>query len=87
MAYHSINRFTPQKNDTHVAKNYRPIALFNIMYKLYTSCINSFLSDHLLRSNIITLNKLVGNKKYGEQQNNPLLINQSLIMLENVAGT
>ena len=24
------------------------------MYKLYKSCINSFLSDHLLRNNIIT---------------------------------
>ena len=68
-------------------KNYRPTALLNVMYRLYKSCINSFLSDHLLRNNMITTNKHVENKEYGEQQNNCSLINQSLMMLANIAET
>ena len=29
----------PKKTDTHIAKNYRPIACLNVMCKLYISCI------------------------------------------------
>ena len=36
----------PKKNDTHNPKNYRPIALQNIMVKLYTKCINYLLQWH-----------------------------------------
>ena len=30
----------PQNTDTHIAKNYRATACLNVMYKLYSSCIN-----------------------------------------------
>ena len=44
----------PKNTDTHITKKYGPIALLNIMYKIYTSCINMFLTDHVLHNNIIT---------------------------------
>ena len=34
---------TPKIENTRIAKNYRPIACLNIMYKIYTSCLNIFL--------------------------------------------
>ena len=37
--------FLPKNTDMHIPKKYRPIACPNIFYKLYTSCINSFLMD------------------------------------------
>ena len=70
---------------TNVAESYRPIALLNIMYKLYTSCINSLLTNHLLRNNIITPEQ--GGGKQGEQQNNSSLMNQSLMTLEKITKT
>ena len=36
----------PKNNDTRNPKNYRPIALQNIMLKLYTKCINYLLQQH-----------------------------------------
>ena len=33
------------------------------------------------------MNKLVENNEYGEQRNNALLMNQSLMMLENIMET
>ena len=68
----------PKNNDTHVLKNYRPIALLNIMYKLYTSCINSFLSDHLLWNNIITPEQ-AGRKQGVWGTTEQLLINKSIL--------
>ena len=44
----------PKNDQTNWAKTYRPIALHNIMLKLYTGCINQFLQDHCKHSNIIT---------------------------------
>ena len=36
-----------QKNEnTHISKNYRPIACQNLMFELYTSCINTFVQQH-----------------------------------------
>ena len=45
---------TPKNENTRIAKNYRPIACLNIMYKLYTSCLNIFLQEHCIRNNTIT---------------------------------
>lgn len=36
----------PKNQETHVTKNYRSIACLNVMYKLYTGCLNVFLQDH-----------------------------------------
>ena len=64
--------------DTPVAKNYRTIALLNIMYKLYTRRIDSFLSDHLLQNNIITLEKAGGKQGvWGTTEH--LLLNKSIL--------
>ena len=44
----------PKNEDTFNPKNYRPIACLNLMYKLYTSCLNMFIQDHCESNNIIT---------------------------------
>ena len=43
--------------------NFRPIALQNIMLKLYTGCINQFLQDHCKCSNTITAEQAGGKKE------------------------
>ena len=59
----------PKNTDTHITKNYRSIALLNIMYKIYNSSINMFLTDHVLQNSIIT-NEQAGRKRvHGEQLN------------------
>ena len=51
------------KNEqTENAKNYRPIACLNLTYKIYTSCLNIFLTDHCDLNNIITLEQAAGKK-------------------------
>ena len=52
--------------------------MLNIMYKLYTSRINVFLSDHLLRNNIITPEQASGKQGvWGTTEQ--LLINKSIL--------
>ena len=43
-----------KSQDTKNAKNYRPIACLNIVYKLYTSCLNIFLQNYCEVNEIIT---------------------------------
>ena len=45
---------TPKNENTHIAKNYRPLACLNIIYKIYKSCLNIFLQEHCIRNNTIT---------------------------------
>ena len=59
------------KNDqaNHV-KTYRPLALQNMMVKLYTDCMNQFLQDHCQLSNIITTEQVGGRKNCGNALSN-----------------
>ena len=45
----------PKNRETTNAKNYRPIACQNIMYKLFTGILNHFLIDHCVENDIIAL--------------------------------
>ena len=44
----------PKSQDAKNAKNYRPTACLNIVYKLYTSCLNIFLQNHCEVNEVIT---------------------------------
>ena len=59
----------PKNDYAKVAKNYGPIACLNLMYKLFTSCLNVFVQDVCNRNNIITHEKAVGNKEFGAVPN------------------
>ena len=50
----------PKNENTHIAKNYRPIACQNLMFKLYTSCINTFVQQHGEMNNIVTTEQAGG---------------------------
>ena len=52
--------------------------MLNIMYELYTSCINVFLSDHLLRNNII-IPEQAGGKQGVFGTTEQFLINKSIL--------
>ena len=47
------------------AKNYRRIACLDLSYKIYTSCLNIFLTDHCSQNNIITSEQAASKKEYG----------------------
>ena len=68
----------PKSTETHIAKNYRPIACLNVMYKLYSSCINQCLMDHVYKNNIVTPEQAAGKKRvWGTVEQ--LLINKSIL--------
>ena len=79
MAHHSIYSFTPKKRWHSCSEKLQAhIALLNIMYKLYISCTNSFLSDYLLRNNIIAPEQASGKEGlWGTTKQ--LLINKSIL--------
>ena len=66
----------PKNTKAELAKNYRPIACLNFMYKIYTSCLNSFLYDHCHHHKIITSEQAAGEKGYWDAQNGCWSINQ-----------
>ena len=52
----------PKPENIKIAKNNRPIACLNLMYKLNTSCLNLFKQDHC-ESNEIVTDEQAGGKK------------------------
>ena len=71
--------FLPKNTETELEKNYRPIACLNIMYKIYTSCLNSFLYDHCHCHKIITTGQAAGKKGVGRCIEQLLIINKSIM--------
>ena len=64
----------PKNSDTHIAKHYGPIAVLNIIYKIYTSCI-CFLTGHVIHHNI----NEQGGKKSTRGTIRQILINISIL--------
>ena len=67
-----------KNENTHIAKNYHPIACQNLMFKLCNSCINTFVQQHCKINNIITAEQVEGKRGvwgYLEQ----LLINKTVL--------
>ena len=62
----SKTNLLPKNTDTHKPENYRPIALRNNLYKVYTSILNHFLADHCRENNIISIEQAVGKKALGD---------------------
>ena len=68
----------PKNKVTDIVKDYRPIACLNIIYILYTSCLNSFISDHDYKNNIITQEQAAGKRGvWGTLEQ--LLINKNIM--------
>ena len=67
------------KNETtHRPENYRPIALQNNLYKVYTSILNYFLEDHCRQNNIIALEQAAA-KKGSWGTTDQLLLNKTIM--------
>ena len=68
----------PKNTNTHIAKNYCPIACFDVTYKLHSSCINQCLMNNVYKNNIVTSEQAALKKRVrgnGEQ----LLINRTIL--------
>ena len=76
----ALTSLLQKDNETHIPKNYRPIAYLNIMDKLFRSCLNLFLTDHVQSNNIITPEQ-VGGKRGVWCTTEQLLVNK-IIMKE-----
>ena len=59
-----------KNENTKIAKNYRPTACLNLMYKIYTSCLNLFIQDHCESNEIVTDEQAGGKKGAGVVQRN-----------------
>ena len=58
----SRTQLLSKNENTHTAKNYRPIACQNLMFKLNTSCINTFVQQHCEINNIVTTEQAGGKR-------------------------
>ena len=58
----SMTLLLPKNKDTIQPKNYRPIALQNSMYKVYTAIIAEFIMDHCERNKIIAEEQATGKR-------------------------
>ena len=74
----SMTTILPKNADTHLAKNYRPIACQNISYKLYPGILNHFLYGHCSTNNIITVEQ-AGGKEGVWGCTEQLLINKMIL--------
>ena len=68
----------PKNKNTHMEKNYRPIACLNTMYKLYTGMLNLFMEDHCITNEVITIEQ-AGGKKGSWGCSDQLLINKMVL--------
>ena len=55
-----IHTYILTYNETKNAQNYRPIALQNAIYKIYTGILEEFILDHCQRISIITEEQATG---------------------------
>ena len=74
----------PKNANTHKPENYRPIALQNNLYKVYTSILNHFITDHCQENNIISIEQAAGQKGLWSCTDQ-LLMNKTL-MEETIKG-
>ena len=78
MADRACTQLLSKNENTHIAKNYHPIACQNLIFELYTSCINTFVQQDFEINNIVN-NEQAGGKRgvwgYLEQ----LLINKTVL--------
>ena len=72
----ALTSLLPINNETHISKNYIPIACLN-MYKLFTSSLYLFLTDHM-QSNIIITPEQAGGKRGVCSAREQLLVNKNM---------
>ena len=68
----------PKNSGTDRPENYRPIALQNSMYKVYTSILNHFLQDHCQVNNILGIEQVAA-KKGSWGCTDQLLVNNTIM--------
>ena len=68
----------PKNEETHKPENYRPIAIQNAFYKIYTALIAEFIMDHCQSNNNIVTEGQAAGKRNSWGCTDQLLINQMI---------